>query len=678
MHFVQATFLAALAAIAIPVIVHLMFRSQARRVDLGTLRFLQQVLERNARRQRILRWLLLALRCAAVAVLAVLFARPYFVQAGPGGDQKLLIVLIDHSATMDLKGERGRLVDQAVAEARELVAHQGPRTRVEVALFDHAVRPLGEFADSDSLAGVAPRLPQTRDPVLKRLSEFSAPPASYRATNYGAALAWARDQCIRSGLSAQELHLFTDLQQSGLDWTEVEPMPEHVVVHLHDLGRAVVENVAVTEARAIQPVIRPNESASIQATLFNSGAFPLDEVAVVLRLESDKGKLTQREKVKLDPASTAVVRFEIPALDAGFWRGTVLVEIDDELKFDNARQLAIFAAPPYRVLLADGGPSSSPLAGGTYFLATGLRLAGPEETYLGSPFDPTMTPLTVDDRLPELTPFDVVVLANVAQLSPVDAERIADYVKHGGGLIVFCGSRVSAPGYEALAKSGMVPGTVGGPVIATDLPFRLESWDEEHPAMAPFRDPQHGDLRRLAFFGYTKVVPREVDDAVRVLARFRGGDPALVEHRVGDGVALWFTTSCDRSWSDWPNSRLFVPLIHQLVGQPLGLNEGGPVRSALIDAAGNLPATATPGIEEHRRHWRVINASPRESETDRCDPDEFARRFQLNLQTAGGDGAVTGKSRNVDLRSDEQWHWAAFLLAGMLLLETFVANRTVS
>jgi hypothetical protein len=678
MHFVQATYLAALAAIAIPVIVHLMFRSQARRVDLGTLRFLRQVLERNARRQRILRWLLLALRCAAVAVLAVLFARPYFVQAGPGGDQKLLMVLIDGSATMDLKGERGRLIDQALAEARDLVSQQGPRTRVEVALFDHAVRPLGNDEAPGSRGAASPRNPETRDSALKLLSNLPAPPASYRATNYGAALAWARDISIRSGFATQELHLFTDLQQSGLDWTEVEPMPEHVVVHLHDLGRAVVDNVAVTEARAVQPVIRPNETANIQATLFNGGAFPLEEVAVVLKLESEKGKLTQREKVKLEPASTAVVRFEIPALDAGIWKGSVSIEVDDELKFDNARQLAIFAAPPYRVLLADGGPSPAPLASGTYFLATGLRLAGPEETFAGSPFEPVVAPLSIDDRLPDLEPFDVVVLANVAQIAPTDAERLAAYVKQRGGLIVFCGSRVTAPGCEALARAGLVPGIVVGPVIATDLPFRLDDWDDKHPALLPFNDPQHGDLRRLAFFGYTKLVPREDDQSVRVLARFRGGDPALVEQRVGEGTALWFTTSGDRTWSDWPNSRLFVPLVHQLVGQPLGLNEGGPVRSVLIDAAGNLPATAEPGIEEHRRHWRVINVSPRESETDRSDAEEFASRFQLNLQTAG-DGAVTvHKPRSVDLRSDEQWHWAAFLLAGMLLMESFVANRTVS
>ena len=49
MQFVQFGMLGALAALAIPIIIHLMFRSRARTVDLGTLQFLKVVLRDNAR-----------------------------------------------------------------------------------------------------------------------------------------------------------------------------------------------------------------------------------------------------------------------------------------------------------------------------------------------------------------------------------------------------------------------------------------------------------------------------------------------------------------------------------------------------------------------------------------------------------------------------------------------------
>ena len=75
MSFIQIGFLGALTAMAIPVVIHLVFRQKTRQVELGTLRFLREVLEHNARRRRVMRWLLLALRLACVALLAVLFAR---------------------------------------------------------------------------------------------------------------------------------------------------------------------------------------------------------------------------------------------------------------------------------------------------------------------------------------------------------------------------------------------------------------------------------------------------------------------------------------------------------------------------------------------------------------------------------------------------------------------------
>ena len=107
MWFVQSLFLLAGLAVAIPIIVHLVFRQRAKRVDLGTLRFLRIVLEQNARKRRVMRWLLLCLRLACVALLAFLFARPYLLASRPMGEKQTTVILIDRSATMELKQPDG-------------------------------------------------------------------------------------------------------------------------------------------------------------------------------------------------------------------------------------------------------------------------------------------------------------------------------------------------------------------------------------------------------------------------------------------------------------------------------------------------------------------------------------------------------------------------------------------
>lgn len=669
--FVQAGFLAALGALAIPLIVHLFFRLRSRRVNLGTIRFLRQVLEESARRRRIMRWLLLGLRLAGVALLALIFARPYLLATTGGHVGQLTVLLIDQSATMQQKGESGRLIDQAVAVAKQLISQSPPEGRVEVAFFDHSVYPIGAKHEGDFRS----KSDMSSEEILHSLV---APKNLYGATNYSAAMAWARDICAKAPPGVKRLHVLTDLQRSGLDWSIVEPMPADVVTKIHVLGREVANNLSVTDVRPTKLVIRPGEGTQLQVALFNGGLYSVADLPVHLRLENGGSKHNLRDKVKLDPGAVVTLEFQIPALDAGLWRGEVQIETQDELVFDNQRHFAIMVASPYRVLLVDGRPHESTLLSGTYFLDSALRLAEPGETYADSDFQPVVHNYGDGSHLPELDRIDAVVLANVAEIAKSDAQQLADFVSKGHGLLVFTGENVQESGYRDLINAGIGVGAIHGQVSATDLPFRFDSWDEHHPMLAIFNDPQHGDLRRLSFRSITRLEP---DKSAHVLASFRGGVPALLEKKHGDGSVLWFNSSCDRQWSDWPRSRLFVPLVHQLIGYQLGLVEGGPIRPILFDEAARAANDVAPGIVPRRGFWQVVNSSPRESETDRCRVEDFAERFALRLDDETAEASVAMMSlagAPDDLRAGELWHWLAVALVCVLLGEFVMANRTTA
>src|SRR5947207_8008321 len=111
-------FLAAAAAVAIPILIHLLLRPRAQRVNIGSLRFLKLVLRDSTRRRKLRRWLLLALRVAAVLLLAFLFARPYFRRAGTQGQEREAILLIDQSASMSAT-QGGRTFFDRALEAAE-------------------------------------------------------------------------------------------------------------------------------------------------------------------------------------------------------------------------------------------------------------------------------------------------------------------------------------------------------------------------------------------------------------------------------------------------------------------------------------------------------------------------------------------------------------------------------
>lgn len=76
MTFLNASLLAGLLAIAIPIAVHLISRRQPRRVIFPATRFLQHRMESSRSKLRVRRWWLLALRILAIAAFAVALARP--------------------------------------------------------------------------------------------------------------------------------------------------------------------------------------------------------------------------------------------------------------------------------------------------------------------------------------------------------------------------------------------------------------------------------------------------------------------------------------------------------------------------------------------------------------------------------------------------------------------------
>ncbi len=662
MNFVSSPFLYALAGLAVPVVIHLIFRRQTRRVDLGTTRFLAELLRETARRRRVQRWLLLALRMACVALLAVLFARPFLLAEQAGNERRLLVCLIDRSASLSLAPEGERLVDVAVRRVAEMLKEAPPDTETAIAWFDTGVTPISN----------------DREP------ELEAPPMLWGGTRYGAALSWARDICLKSTASRRDVYVWTDLQRSGLDWTAAAPFPDDVRVHVEDLGRDIGNNVAVVRVVPARTLLRPGQGVRVEATLYNFGRFSHEETPVLLTLRNGAQTIREHARASLRPGEAVEVGFEVAGLSAGLWEATVAVDVEDDLPFDNVRWFALLSAARQRVLIVSRDDSETGDVDGVWFLERALRLSASGTGAEQSPFQ-TQTVRLPTEPLPRLSDFDLVVLADAGRLTPADAATLSSFVREGGGLLVFTGEQMTPDACRPLMGAGLAPGEIREVVYATDLPFRWDHWDDRHLALAPFSDPQNGDLRRLAYFAYTPIVPHE---STRVLASYGNGAPALTEHRIGSGRVLWFLSGCHRTWGDWVRSRLFLPLVHQLLGDLAQLTGGGPVQERLLGEAtpapggGVIESPSRPGVVEAGERWYVFNVNPLESDGERCTAEELADRFRFRLaprnKNSGEAAEVIPEPAGLETRHDEVWPWVACLLIGVLGLEWFLANRTTA
>ena len=203
MQFIQFGMLGALAALAIPIIIHLMFRQRARPVDLGTLQFLKIVLRDNARRRKV--------RALAAAGAADGVHGPDRVPVRPAVHAR------DRAGRGRAPGRRAARplgqhgpagcspADRSGAGRRRGRSWSGPARgrNWRSALFDRTVQPMARPTDL--------RTDRAR--------------ADGRGTDYAAAMAWARDLLVRSRKKIKELHILTDLQRSGLDRGESVILP---------------------------------------------------------------------------------------------------------------------------------------------------------------------------------------------------------------------------------------------------------------------------------------------------------------------------------------------------------------------------------------------------------------------------------------------------------------------
>ena len=137
MSFLAPLFLLGLAAVAVPIYVHLIQRERNDVIEFPSLMFIQRIPYQSVERRRIHNWPLLLLRLAALALIVAAFARPFFtvdaiVSAASATGAREVVILLDRSASMAYGDHWTRAQD----EAREIVAGLGGDDRATLVLFD--------------------------------------------------------------------------------------------------------------------------------------------------------------------------------------------------------------------------------------------------------------------------------------------------------------------------------------------------------------------------------------------------------------------------------------------------------------------------------------------------------------------------------------------------------------
>src|SRR6185295_3593917 len=98
--FTNLALLSGLAALAVPILIHLLLKRKKQRLRFSTIQFFVKQDEQASKRRKLRHWLLLAVRLLLITLLVMAFARPFTQTAlttkSPG--KRIGIFVLDRSA----------------------------------------------------------------------------------------------------------------------------------------------------------------------------------------------------------------------------------------------------------------------------------------------------------------------------------------------------------------------------------------------------------------------------------------------------------------------------------------------------------------------------------------------------------------------------------------------------
>lgn len=560
MSFLNAILLAGAAAFLIPLLIHLLNKRRVTTVLWGAMNLLHEAMRQKKRNVKVEQLLLLLVRISIPIILALCLARPVLsaLRQLPGLNKSSLLVILDNSFSMRAPGDAGTVRDRARNDLRRILEKL----------------PRGSDA-SVILAGSPPRLllaqPTT---VLETITQaLETEPSLAGPVPLNEALQLAQSELKRMGSAAREVLLISDFQQG--DWRSVadggtlaaldvlkqqQPAP---LLTFYRLGSDLSENLTLASVEPSAFVVAKEQAIALRVRIQNHGTRPYQDIAV--HLEADSARL-RTTRVSIAPNAETVLTLSHAFDTAGDHTLTVRVE-GDSFPEDNAFSLVIPVREQVNALLVRGESGAGALEGATDFLEIALA---PHQSAQASLKDVIRSGL-VDQRQIREKSFDgaeVIIMSNVEKLGGRALTDMEEFVRRGGGLIIFAGPDIDSLWYERdffRSGKGLLPCLLKGygHVDEGETPSRLISQRHTHPATSYFNDARGMRLQDAAFRHWVRC--ERIEGEARVLLSLDRGDAFLVEKPFGLGRVLLVSSTANAQWNNLALQPVFVPLMQRLV-----------------------------------------------------------------------------------------------------------------
>ena len=519
MQFLFPSFLFALTALAIPIIIHLFYFRRFKTVYFTNVRFLREVKEESSSRRKLRNLLVLLMRCLAVAFLVFAFAQPFIPRNTEGvkkGEQAASIY-IDNSFSMNALSKDLSLLEKAKMKAREIVDAYSNQDKFQILTND--------------FEGRHQRL-VSKEEALNFIDEIKVTPSVQELSKVLTRQTQALNTLKTINKTA---FILSDFQKNITDLNNFKDTT--IEVNLLPLTAVQEKNIAIDSAWFEAPIQMTGQVNPLVVRITNYTNENVENVKLSVKLDGqDKPIGLLNLKAKSSKEDTV----NITVLRTG-WHEAELTITDYPVQFDDHYYFTFNVPSTINVLtISDGGDNrylNSALQSVRNFKITNQSSGGVQYSQF-----PT---------------YQMIVLTGLFQISSGLAAELTQYVKNGGNVLVF-----PASGADLNSYSNLFNNLQSNNLNAFENTSREVSYLNLDEFI--FKDVfsnRNANLKLPSSTGNYRLTNRNGEN----IMTYRDGSSFITKNKIAQGHLYLCAAPLDEKFSTLSRSgEVFVPMLYKM------------------------------------------------------------------------------------------------------------------
>lgn len=520
MQFLYPNFLWALAAIAIPIIIHLFQFRKFKKVYFTNVRFLKEIKEETSNRNKLKNLLVLFSRIFTVIALVLAFAQPFI----PKGEVvksgvNYVSLFVDNSFSMTAARNDIPLLDYAKDKARSIVKAYDEKDNFQILTHDFEGKHQRFVSKEDALSYIdeietSPNV-QSIDKVLSRQKQlFESAPGNWIS------------------------YVISDFQKAILPAETIQDTT--VEINFLPIQTNQFGNVSIDSVWFEGPIPFLNQNNKLFIRSKNNGNKTAEQVKISFSKDGQEKPVSVHD---IEANATTVDTINIALAKSGWQKGIVKIT-DYPITFDDEYYISFYVPDTIKTLLINELTSSKYM-----------------DALFGGIKNLSLTNQNINQlQYQQFDNFDLIILNDLSQLSSGLSTEIIQYMRNGGKVLLFPGQSADINSYNNFLRNAG-----GGSLGSLNKSLReVSSINTEEFVFSDVyvKSSQNVKLPKT-HISYDLL--NSANTSMERLLIFRDGGTYLSKIKVGDGHMYLCTAPLDPEINDLVyNAEVFVPLVYKV------------------------------------------------------------------------------------------------------------------